>query len=136
MSELGVIASKFSTNSESLKRFDEALRYVRNKRQIEKNSQTEETINKFLDVINPISDNINEILSDSTAITERNIVNIMRERHSRNWPTYKEAILQLASKLKQEKFNLSDNDLQILNDIADALDAECTDLFKRLGEGR
>jgi hypothetical protein len=135
MSELGVIASKFSSNTESLRKFDEALRHLRAKKVVELTPQTAESIRKLLDVIKPISDTISEVLTESIAITERNIVAIMRERH-RDWPTYKEDILRLALKLSSVKFSLSDRDLHILDDIADALEAECTDLFNRLGEGR
>jgi len=136
MSELGVIASKLNVNGKSLREFDEALRIVRRGKDIARNPETEETIKKLLNVVHPIADGIKEKLSDSATITERSVIDIIKERHDRDWPTYKETILRLEELLNSKKFRLSENDIKVLNDIADALDAECTDLFHRMGEGR
>jgi hypothetical protein len=136
MSELGVIASKFSANRESLQRFDEALRYLKTNRELKQNPQTKEALAKLLNVLSPISDNINDVLSESLAITEQGVVDIIKERHSHNWPTYRQALLDLVHRLKEQEFHVSDSDIDVLNDVGDALDAECTELFNRLGEGR
>lgn len=136
MSDLGIFASKFSVNSRSLKEFDEALRFMRGKKEITRTGQAAEIIDKLLNVINPISEAIEENLSESTAINERSVVDILKSRHEREWPTYKEKILKLGFKLNSAKFELSEDDLQLLNDIADALDAECANLFRRMSEIR
>ncbi|RLE15099.1 hypothetical protein DRJ04_01135 [Candidatus Aerophobetes bacterium] len=136
MSNLGVIASKFNINSKSLREFDEALRFMKKEREIKRTSETVDVINRLLRVINPIADRIKEKLSESTVITERSVIDIIKERHSRDWPDYRENILKLESKLGYDKFQLSEVDFQILNDVADALDAECANLFHRMGKGR
>lgn len=136
MSELGVIASKFSSNRAALNRFDEALKYIKSNRHFKLNDKTEDEIKKLLNVLNPISDNINDVLSSSIEISEQDVVDIIKERHSHDWPTYKEAVLSLIRKLNSSEFQVLDADIEMLNDIADALDAECVELFNRLGEGR
>lgn len=132
MGDLGIFASKFSTNSKSLRKFDEAIRYLRGKDEITNTGEIAEMINKLLNVINPISEAIKGNLSKSTIISERRIVNILKKRHDKEWPQYRKRILELNSKLRTKKFQLTRDDFNLLNDVADALDAECANLFRRM----
>lgn len=134
MGDFGVVASKLNISSVSLREFDDALRLLTKRKEIVRTANMEEHINKLLKVITPISEAVKGKLSASTGIDERRIVRIMKNRNSRKWPTYKERILQLNSKLKSPRFKLTRNDIDILNDIADALDIECGNLFRRLSE--
>ena len=134
MGDLGIFASKFSVNSKSLKEFDEALRYLRGRDEITNTGKAGEMIDKLLNVINPISEAIKGKLSDSMAISEHRIIDILKNRHDKEWSLYKKRILELSSKLKANRFQLSHEDYELLNDIADALDAECANLFRRMSQ--
>jgi len=131
--DLGNYASKFSINSQSLREFDIALRFIRGKKEITK-ADTADIINKLLKVVSPISESVKGNLTESTAINERSVADIIKNRHSREWPRYRERIQELELKLRSDKFTLSLSDFQLLNDIADALDAECANLFRRMSE--
>jgi hypothetical protein len=91
-------------------------------------------IDKLLSVVGPISEVIRGNLSDSTIVNERNISEILKSRHDREWPAYRERILKLNSKLNSDRFQFSNDDLLLLNDIANALDAEIVNLFRRMSE--
>lgn len=134
MSKLGVIALRFDNNSRTLKDFDEALRHFREKTDIIKDSETEKYINRMLTVLTPISDAIKNKLSSTGEISDQNIVKILKSRHEKDWATYKSRLLKLADKVNSDKFQLSKLDYDILNDVADAIDVECNDLFNRMGE--
>lgn len=134
MGDLGVYASKFNINSKSLKEFDDALRFLKENKKVTRTPEVADIINKLLNVINPILESINGNLSESIAINERSVVDIIRNRHNREWPTYRERIQKLHFKLSSNEFTLSQTDFQLLNDIADALDAECANLFRRMSE--
>jgi len=134
MGDLGIFASKFSINSKSLKEFDNAFHYLRNIALITKTPKEKEMIDKLLSVVYPISEAIKGKLSDSTVINERSILEILKVRHDKEWPTYKERILKLNFKLNSDQFRFSNDDLLLLNDIANALDAECVNLFRRMSE--
>ena len=136
MSELGIFSSKFSVNSRSLRDFDEALRFIKEKKEVESAGKAAEMIDKLLAVINPITDVINGNLSESMAINERSVIEIIRSRHEQEWPTYREKILKLSARLNSKRFRLSEDDFRLLNDIADALDAECANLFRRMSDIR
>ena len=133
MGDLGNFALKFDVNSQSLKEFDIALRSIRGKKELTQTTETE-TINKLLKVVSPISESVKGNLTESIAINERSVADIIKARHSGEWPRYRERIQELESKLKSNRFTLSQSDLQLLNDIADALDAECANLFRRMSE--
>ena len=133
MGDLGNFALKFDVNSQSLKEFDIALRSIRGKKELTQTTDID-IITKLLKVVSPISESVKGNLIESTAISERSVVDIIKARYSREWPNYRERIQELDTKLKSNRFTLSQNDLQLLNDIADALDAECANLFRRMSE--
>jgi len=133
MGDLGNYASKFDVNSQSLKEFDIALRSTRGKKELTLTTEAD-TISKLLKVVSPVSESVKGKLTESTAINERNVADIIRRRHSGEWPRYRQRIEELEIKLKSDRFILSQSDLQLLNDIADALDAECANLFRRMSE--
>lgn len=132
MGEMSVFASKFSTSSISLKEYDEVLRYLKKHKEIHTTPEIVTKIQKILRVIDPVSEVIRGKLSVSTEIDENSVVSIIKNKHEKEWFSYKEKIIKLNLKLQSEKFELSDQDIDILNDIGDALDAECGTLFKRL----
>lgn len=136
MSDLGVLALKFKSNSQSLRKFDEALRFFGDRKVARKDGSPKEHINCLLNVITPISTVIRQRLSSSLDISDRRILEILRARHERIWKDFKASILDLESRLNSPEFELIEKDFDILNDIADALDSECSDLFRRMGEGR
>ncbi|MHA1862833.1 MAG: hypothetical protein ACTSWA_03610 [Candidatus Thorarchaeota archaeon] len=134
MGNMSVFASKFNKRSGSLREFDEVLKYLKHEKNITKNQETEQRIDHILKITEPISDVIKGTLSTTTIIDEKLIVQNIKQRHEKEWYSYKEEIVVLNNKLKRETFTLSDQDFNILNDIADALDVNCENLFKRLSE--
>jgi hypothetical protein len=131
MGEMSIFASKFNTSSISLKDYDDALRYLKNKA-IERTSETEIKIEKILMVTKPISEVIQGKLSISVKIDENSVLRIIMQKHEKDWFSYKEKIIGLNRKLQKGEFELSPQDIDLLNDIGDALDVECGALFKRL----
>ena len=134
MGEMSVYASKFNKRSVSLREFDEVLRFLRQHKDVIRTTETEHRIQNLLKVTEPISDVIKGNLSNNTIIDEKRLVLNIKQRHEKEWFSYKEEILTLNSKLKECKFTLTASDFDILNDIADALDVNCGYLFKRLSE--
>jgi len=129
---MSVFASKFSSSSISLKEYDEVLRFLKKHKEVRKTPQIEVKIEKILRIITPVSEVIQGKLSDSTEIDENSVVNIIRHKHEKEWFSYKEIIVELNLKLQSERFELSNLDIDVLNDVGDALDVECSTLFKRL----
>lgn len=136
MGSLGIFASRFNVNTKSLEAFDKALSFLKKKDEIERTPEVKANVDKLLDVLEPILENIQGNLSESTAVSERSVVDIMKGRHDREWPIYRKKLKQLYSKLNSSKFKLSESDFRLLNDIADALDVECGNLFRRMSERR
>ncbi len=134
MGDIGAYASNLMLNTKSLKEFDDALRLIKKEKKIKRKVMLD-TINKLLEIINPISEVIKGNLSVSISVTEFKIVDILKSRHENEWQIYKSKIIKLNERLKfEEEIQLSKSDLQLLDDIADALDAECANLFRRMGD--
>ncbi len=131
MSNLGVFASRFEINSKTLKDFDEALQSIKKRTG---GMQTRDANKRLLKVIEPITERLKGNLSNIVVINEGGVTDILKERHNRDWPTYKEKLLKLDDKLKSENPILNSEDFHILEDIADAIDAECENLFQRMSE--
>jgi hypothetical protein len=138
MSKLGLISSKFDINSRSLKEFDESLLALKEKKYQPESSELTDAINKILKIVKPISESVRNNLTTSSEISENSIILILKERHGRNWSEYQESILSLGEKFTTSapSLQLTEKDFQLLEDIADALDAECEFLFQRMNEGR
>lgn len=136
MVDLSVLAARLRVNTKSLEEFDEALRFLRGIDEITRLPKEEEMLEKLMRVIKPVSLHLSGRLSASVVISEYRIVDIIRERHNREWVTYQKGIDQLVAKLESERFKLSVLDIELLHDIADALDAECANLFRRISESR
>lgn len=132
MGEMSMFASKFSSSSISLKEYDEVLRFFKKHKEVKATPEIEAKIGKILRIITPLSEVIQGKLSDSTEIDENSVLNIVRQKHEKEWFSYKEIIVELNRKLQSERFELSKQDIDVLNDIGDALDVECGTLFKRL----
>lgn len=129
MSEFGVLASRFEVNNRSLRDFDTALRsYKRTK----DDKQKDKDIAKLLLVLSPIWEVLVGNLSDSMSINETRVIEILREKHWREWASYKDAVIRTIGKLKQHEVNLTSEEINILNDIGDALDSECSFLFEKM----
>lgn len=136
MGTLGIFASRLNVNTKSLEAFDEALRFFKKLQKVKKTSEVEKRIEKIIDVIDPIIQNIEGNLSESIAISEQHVVDIIRDRHDKDWPTYKQKLKQLRTKLDSDDFCFTDRDIGLLNDVADAVDVECGNLFRRMSERR
>jgi len=134
MGDLSIFTSRFSINSKSLREFDEALRYFKDGKDVQRNLESKRAINKLLTVIDPIVESLRDSITKSVAINERGVVKIIMNRHSKEWPIYKDRIEKLHDKLNSDKFSLTKQDFRLLNDIADALDSECAHLFRRISE--
>lgn len=134
MGNLGIFASRYNINTKSLEAFDASLQYLKKRREIRKTAEVKEMVDRLLDVITPILESIEGNLSESIAISDHSVVGIIKEKHDKEWPVYRVKIKQLHSKLHSDTFSLSEGDFSLLNDIADAIDVECGNLFRRMSE--
>jgi hypothetical protein len=136
-SELGALASRFDSNSRSLREFDEALRTVRRQRKMKRTPETERTLEGIKKVVFPVAQSIENKLPESTDINENRVIDIVRKRHSHDWPSFRSGILNLDRAIRNPgDLDMSDEDIEILNELANALDAECNSIFQKMGEGR
>ncbi len=130
MSDFGIFASRFQVNNETLEEFENSIRGFRMRRDSIANN--EKHVQVVHDVLTSITQSINGKLSNSLQFENKNVAEILRKRKMRVWPIYKKEIITLHDKFASKKFALSEQEIKILNDIADAMDIECSKLFNRM----
>ncbi len=134
MGHIGMIAIKLNQNIKLLRGFNSSLRFFRNVTEYSKKSESVEHINNISAILNPVCNVIEGNLSKSTKINEDNIIKTLKKKFRNNWLSYKNELLNLKTKLDSERFFLTEDDFTLLNDIGDAINVECINLFNRLNE--
>ena len=132
MSDFGIFASRLQINNETLKEFEDSLRYLRKRKEKHTAEQDEYHLQKIKNVIEPIVEDLKGNLSNTMLIDDRNIVEILRLRKIKTWPFYQEDLIKLSAKIHANNLELNQSDIVLLNDIADAMEIECSKLFKRM----
>ncbi len=132
MSDFGLFASRFRDSANSLRLFDEALRYFKQSKTRSDSDQTPAQLGKLLSVLRPVTELLEGRLSDSRDFDEQNVVETLHRRHPQDWQRFRTQIVQLTLKLKSGQTGLGKDDFVILNDVADAIDTECASLFRRM----
>ncbi|MHA1251867.1 MAG: hypothetical protein ACTSRP_17895 [Candidatus Helarchaeota archaeon] len=131
MGNLGIYFSRYKTNSDTLKKFDIAIQQI--KKNI-KDFPKETIIKDILDVIEPISERIDGHFTTSTLLDDEGIINILKEKFHENWFQFIEKIHYLRKKLTLKDLNFTEDDFEVLENIADAIDIECENLFQKMRE--
>jgi len=130
MSDLSLISQKFNVTTENLVSFNKTLDTLRQNPEI---SNLELSQKKLLNILNPLVALIDGKNTNKLTVDLRSIVDILHQQHDENWLQFVSEFKQLINKLNSESTStLSDNDLNILDDVADAIDAECAYLFRRI----
>jgi hypothetical protein len=132
MSDFGSLASRLNDNTNVLRKFDAAIRYFKDEKAARNSLQTSEHTERLLYVLKPVSETLNGILSKTISLDEQKIAVILKQRRLKDWQHYHERVNQLTSKLASRNTSLTRDDFEILNDIADAIDTECANLFRRM----
>lgn len=133
MGNSGAIASRYNVNARLLREFDEALSFLK-KPSDDKQKIIGET-KKLLTVLEPIRETNASQLSNSLILDASEVLSIIHQRHASNWQSYQNALQNITKKLIRKECNLTKDEMEILNDVAEALDVRCTQLFRRMGEG-
>jgi len=132
MSDFGLFASRFRESTSSLKSFDEAIRYFRKTDVSRSSAKDRMQAQKLLFVLNPVATSLEGRLSESMNFDELNVVQILRQRRVRDWQRYSKDVVAIAERLRYGEVTLVRDDFEVLNDVADAVNTECSILFRRM----
>lgn len=134
MGHIGMIAIKLNQNIKLLRDYNSSLRFFRNLKDYSKRDENLEHIEKISAILNPVCNVIEGNLSKSTKFNEDNIIKTLKKRFNNKWLSYKNELINLKTKLNLESFFLTEDDFSLLNDVGDAINVECINLFNRLNE--
>ena len=131
MSDFGVITLKFSITSERLLDFNHALDLMRDLQKVTQQEIDNSRV-KLLDILVSLDKVVDGGNSKFTYMNGYSIVEILKQKHGNNWNDFVTQIRTVIHKLNDNRPSLSIDDVTLLDDIADAIDAECALLFRRM----
>jgi hypothetical protein len=92
----------------------------------------QEEIEKLSSVLRPLSGLLNGNLSETIAVDEQAILEVLQRRHFNDWQEYQARIIDLTHRISVMDTNMTKVDFDVLDDIADAIDMQCARLFRRI----
>lgn len=131
MSDLGLLSLKLNQTSTHLKQVNSAIDLIRTN-SVHDDEKIKNSSMKLLEVLQPIRKLLHGEISKSLTINEQNIVQILQQMHTKNWVDFKNQINTVTHKLEKYDLNLSNQEIDCLDDVADAIDTECAQLFRRI----
>ena len=131
MSDFGLIATRLDATTDSLRHFSNAIEYFRSRPQRDQ-VEVRARLSDLLRVLEPITAGSNGKLSESLEIDELSMITILKQMHPRDWQPFRIKLNDITDKVRSSILEISIEDLAVLEDVADAMDAECARLFKRI----
>jgi hypothetical protein len=131
LSDFGPIAARLNLTSTNLKRFNDAIERVRTRHFTQK-EEGKQVVEDLLSVLGPLVNNLSGRFSDSISLDESAMSEILQQKHNRNWQQFRDDLGELNKKLRSYQTNLTPNEIATLEDVADAMEAECAQLFNRI----
>ncbi|MHA1495198.1 MAG: hypothetical protein ACTSRQ_14410 [Candidatus Thorarchaeota archaeon] len=132
MPDLSVLAHRLNDNTEVLEAYDHAIRYFKKQKMISKPDT--EMVRNLLSVLNPILVRIGENLSYNSTFSVDSVVRIIKQKKNVNWQSYQIQLKELVQKIELMDSDFLTEDFRLLDDIGDALDSECANIFRRMGK--
>lgn len=133
MSDMGVISTKLDCASKLLRPYVLAMEPIHLRG--ERTRQPGE-VKSLLGVLVPLDRHLRGVSYFSLGVNGRGMSDFLRRRHGVDWPDIRDSILSLTARLEKDcgegaaAVSLSDKDVSILDDVADALDNECESLYR------
>ena len=131
MSDMGVIGTNLYLASKLLGRYDLALEAIRSRGG---SADRPDEVKSLVAVLAPLSRHLRGMAYYALGVNAEEMSKFLRLRHREDWPSTRDGILSVASRLEKGggKADLSGVDLPILSDVSDALDSECSSLFRAM----
>lgn len=133
MSDMGAIGTNLHRASKLLRPYISTLKAARSRGG---SVERPEEVGSLLAVLAPLGRHLAGRAYFALGIDGEGMSEFLRLRHRERWPTIKDGILSVESKLEGGRagggVRLSGDDLSILGDVSDALDNECASLFREM----
>lgn len=130
MSDLSLISHKFDVTTENLINFNKSLDILKRQNNILDDPKYTKQILKILE---PLSNILNGSSSNRLTIDVKSIIEILHQQHNDDWDSFIRQIKQLVQKLQNpSEIKLNEYELCHLDNVANALDAECAHLFRKI----
>ena len=131
MSDMGAISTSLHLASELLRPYMATLKDARSRGGF---TERQDEVQSLLDVLVPMSLHLRDMSYFNLGIDGERMSEFLRRRHREDWPTARDDIISLASRLEKSggpKVALSGKDMSILDGVAGSLDSVCSYLYRK-----
>jgi len=132
MSDIGLSGAQFEINQEILRTFDSAVGKIQSHAISNKKSITD----ALLRIMEPMAESMQFRVNTITLIDEYNIMEFLKRkamsRKRCNWDQYIQSFRNMIARIKTDDIDFKNEEIEILNDIGDALNEECNRHYLKL----
>ena len=132
MSDIGLSGAQYEINQGILRTFDNAVGKI----QSHNISNTKSITDALLLIMEPIAESMQFKVNTVTLIDEYNIMEFLKRkamsRKGSNWDQYIKSFNCMIDRMKTNDLDFKDAEIEILNDIGDALNEECNRHYRKL----
>lgn len=131
MTDIALYISEYLNSADISTKINEVIKFLKLNGYSLKKLDTEDF--DFVEsIVSSLVSHLNNQLSSKILFNEQNVIFSLKRIHNRNWQRFVKQINKIVDKLN-EKSTLSEQDIVILDSIAEAMEQECTNLYNRIG---
>ena len=136
MSDVGLLATQLAHSTQCAEDLDKALlRLKKEGRNAEGTSSSSQAREMVKEILSDLLASISGDLTPRKYQLREETIEILRGIHLSDWQSFVEKLQAIQKQLNEPRESLNPEELRCLEDIAHALDADCSTLFQRM-QGR
>lgn len=132
MSDIGLSGAQFEINQEILQAFDNAVGKI----QTHAISNKKSIADALLSIMEPIAESMQFKVNTITLVDEYSIMEFLKKkimsRKESDWDQYVQVFQNMIARMKANDIDFNNEEIEILNDIGDALNEECNRHYRKM----
>ena len=130
-----MLSARLDSSQNLLSTFTRSIQYIQSKKKLDE-QERKDIKNIFSSVLFALEESLNDKISLNHNIEGRSILQHLQSlnttKYKKDWKRYSQSIITLSKKISNDDLELKMDDISILNDIAEALDNECDQIFNKM----
>lgn len=130
-----MLSARLDSNQDLLSAFTKSIQYIQTKKKSDEHER-KYIKNVLSSILFALEESLNNKISQNHNIEGRSILRNLQSlnttKYKKDWNVYTQNIISLSKKINNDDLVLKTDEISILNDIAEALDNECDQIFNRM----
>ncbi len=135
MSDISMLSARLDSSQDLLSAFTKSIQYIQTRKNLDE--QERKYIKNILSsILFALEESLNNKISQNHNIEGRSILlnlqSLNTTKYKKDWNVYIQNIISISKKISNDDLVLKTDEISILNDIAEALDNECDQIFNKM----